>query len=81
MSTLHLIMTPGGLAQALHSIQADDNVILFDQKPCSLNCAQVWTSYLTQPDLDSDSDSDSDAGLNADQVAKQIAHAPRIETW
>ena len=77
MSTLHLIMTPGGLAQALHSIQADDNVILFDQEPCSLNCAQVWTSYLTQPDLDSD----SDAELNADQVAEQIAHAPRIETW
>ena len=77
MSTLHLIMTPGGLAQALHSIQSDDNVILFDQEPCSLNCAQVWTSYLTQPDLDSDSDIE----LNADQVAEQIAHAPRIETW
>ena len=77
MSTLHLIMTPAGLDQALHSIRAQDNVILFDHELCSLNCAQVWTSYLTQPELASDSDTD----LNADQVAEQIAQASRIETW
>ena len=77
MSTLHLIMTPGGLAQALQSIQTEDNVILFDQEPCNLNCAQVWTSHLTQPGLESNSDTD----LNADQVAEKIAQADRIETW
>ena len=77
MSTLHLIMTPAGLDQALHSIQAEDNVILFDHELCSLNCAQVWTSYLTQPGLASDSEAD----LNADQVAEKIAKAGRIETW
>ena len=77
MNTLHLIMTTDGLTQALHSIQADDNVILFDQEPCSLNCAQVWTSYLTQTGLESNSDAD----LNADQVAEKITQADRIETW
>ena len=77
MSTLHLIMTPAGLAQAIQSIQAEDNVILFDQESCTLNCAQVWTSHLTQPELESDSDTD----LNADQVAEKIAQAYRIETW
>ena len=77
MSTLHLIMTPDGLAQALQNIQTEDNVILFDQEPCKINCSNVWTSYLTQPGLESDSDIE----LNADQVAEQIAHAPRIETW
>ena len=77
MSTLHLIMTPGALAQALQSIQTEDNVILFDQKPCSIHCSNVWTSYLTQPELESNSDTD----LNADQVAEKIAQADRIETW
>ena len=77
MSTLHLIMTPAGLAQALHSIQAEDNVILFDQEPCSIHCSNAWTSHLTQPELESDSDTD----LNADQVAEKIAQADRIETW
>ena len=77
MRTLHLIMTPAGLDQAIPSIQADDNVILFDQEPYTLNCAKVWTSHLTQPELASDSDAD----LNADQVAEQIAQASRIETW
>lgn len=77
MSTLHLIMTPAGLDQAISSIQAEDCVILFDQAACNIHCAQVWTSYLTQLDLKSDSLSD----LNADQVAEQIAHAQRIETW
>ena len=77
MSTLHLIMTPGGLAQALQSIQTEDNVILFDQEPCSIQCSNVWTSYLTQPELESNSDTD----LNADQVAEKIAQAARIETW
>ena len=77
MSTLHLIMTPAGLDQAIPSIQAEDNVILFDQEPYNLNCANVWTSYLTQPELASDLDDD----LNADKVAEQIVQADRIETW
>ena len=77
MSTLHLIMTPAGLDQAIPSIQAEDNVILFDQEPYNLNCVNVWTSYLTQPELASNSDAD----LNADQVAEKIAQAGRIETW
>ena len=81
MSTLHLIMTHAGLAQAIHSIQAEDKVILFDHEPCTLNCAQVWTSHLTQPELESDSDAYSDTDLNADQVAEKIAQAYRIETW
>ena len=77
MSTLHLIMTPAGLDQAIPSVQAQDNVILFDQESCNLTCAKVWTSHLTQPELASDSDAD----LNADQVAEIIVQADRVETW
>ncbi|MGD2006190.1 MAG: hypothetical protein PVJ90_03025 [Pseudomonadales bacterium] len=77
MSTLHLIMTPEGLTQAIPNIQAEDNVILFDQEPCSINCSNAWTSYLTQPGLASNSDGD----LNADQVAEKIVQADRIESW